>query len=434
MKKQIEEMVDVRGHDQMVKDSDEIVYSEHSGEYILKTEALENVSVDYGIIHEDFLDDFREIKSRDNLRYSVDDIVYSEVMDEHIHDDDAEKSYCGDTATNDYFNACGDYYYIDYGRAQGEYLHYELATHCEDIGEHVHNEDAHYCDYDDEYYYEESEMPRGIFDRGCLNEYHNGPPSDDLSKGAQFRIGFEIEKNEINGVCNEVGDEIGYYNLIARFETDSSCGYDGDTGVEAITHILPLSGVRSKRRKEVFEMMDQAASVINEECSGSCGGHITISAKIKPKEYKTYSSIDLLEKMRGNLGIMYALYRFRLNNSYCATNKGMKKGHHGGSCVVQLKSGGAIEIRLPSRVANTRQLKLRYDLMYILVRRSLDGTAYSKILKEVKPIIVKMYNKDKVKVKYILDLAKHFRKYLISDHISDEINEFINGTKNEEEE
>ena len=50
MEKQIKEMVDVRGHDQMVKDSDEIVYSEHSGEYILKTEALENVSVDYGIV------------------------------------------------------------------------------------------------------------------------------------------------------------------------------------------------------------------------------------------------------------------------------------------------------------------------------------------------------------------------------------------------
>ena len=434
MKNKTEERVDVRGHGSMVNDSD-VVYSEHSGEYILKTEALENVSVDYGIVHEDFLEDFQEIKSRDGLRYSVNDIVYSEVMDEWIHDNDAVDSHCGDTATDDYFNnSSNGYYFIEYGQAQEQYLYCEHTCFCEDIGERVHNDDAHYCDYDDYYYYDVSEMPRGEFDRGCLNEYHNGPPSDDLSKGAQFRIGFEIEKNEINSVTDEVGDEIGYYDLIARFETDSSCGYDGGTGVEAITHILPLSGVRSKRRRRVFNMMDQAADVINEECSGGCGGHITISAKIKPREHRTYSSIDLLEKMRGNLGIMYALYRFRLNNSYCATNKGMKKGHHGGSCVVQLKSGGAIEIRLPSRVSNVKQLKLRYDLMYILVRRSLDGTAYSKILKEVKPIIVKMYNKDRVKIKHIMELAKHFRKYLISDYVSSEINEFINGTKNEEEE
>jgi len=434
MKKQIEEMVDVRGHDQMVKDSDEIVYSEHSGEYILKTEALENVSVDYGIVHRDFYDDFREVASRDGLRYSVNDIVYSDLMGEWVHDNDTVYSYCENIATEKYFDNDGEWYYVEYGRANGRYVHYEEAYYCEDIRERVHEQDALLCEYDDCYYYEECEMPSGRYGRGYLSEYHNGPSSEDLSEGAQFRVGFEIEKNEINGITDEVGEHIGHYGLIARFETDSSCGHEGNTGVEAITHILPLSGVRSKRRRRVFNMMDQAADVINEECSVHCGGHITISARIKPRQCRTYSSIDLLEKMRGNLGILYALYRLRLNNSFCDSNKGIKKEHHGGHCVVSLKGGGAIEIRLPNRVSNVKQLKLRYDLMYILVRRSLDGTAYSKILKEVKPIIVKMYNKDRTKIKYIMDLAKHFRKYLISDYVSGEIDEFINGTRNNEEE
>jgi len=433
MRNKTEERVDVRGHGSMVNDSD-VVYSEYSGEYILKTEALENVSVDYGIVHEDFLDDFREIESKDNLRYNVNDMVYSDLMGEWIHDNDEVRSYCGNIATEKYFDNSSDFYCVLYGRANGRYVYYEDAYYCEDIGERVHEQDAHYCAYDDCHYYDECEMPSGRYGRGALSEYHNGPPSEDLSERAQFRVGFEIEKNEINGITDEVGEHIGDYGLIARFETDSSCGHEGNTGVEAITHILPLSGVRSKRRRKVFDMMDQAADVINDECSVHCGGHITISARIKPRHCLTYSSIDLLEKMRGNLGILYALYRLRLNNSYCDSNKGIKKEHHGGHCVVALKSGGAIEIRLPNRVSNVKQLKLRYDLMYILVRRSLDGTAYSKILKEVKPIIVKMYNKDRAKIKYIMELAKHFRKYLISDYVSDEINEFINGTSNNEEE
>ena len=143
-----------------------------------------------------------------------------------------------------------------------------------------------------------------------------------------------------------------------------------------------------------------------------------------------YKSVDLLELLRGNVSILYALYRFRLKNSYCDKNKEMKPNHHGGSCVAQLKGGGLVEFRLPSRVVSVKQLKLRYDLMYVLVRRSLDGTSYSKIIKEVKPIITKMYDNNKNKVNEIIGLSKHFRNYLISDYVSEEIREFIDGTNN----
>ena len=176
-----------------------------------------------------------------------------------------------------------DWYYVHRGSAQNNYVWCEEVRYCEDIGEYVHEDDVHYCDYNEVYnYHYENCRNVDSDDRSLLHEYHNGPNPDDLSEGAQFRVGFEIEKNEILGISgdDEVGEEIGNFDLIAKFETDSSCG------VEAITHILPLSGVRSHRRRKVFNMIDQAADVINDECSNNCGGHITISVRMKNKRNK----------------------------------------------------------------------------------------------------------------------------------------------------
>ena len=51
MEKQTEEMVEVRGREPLPKTAVEIVYSEYSQEYILKSEALENVAAQYGVVH-----------------------------------------------------------------------------------------------------------------------------------------------------------------------------------------------------------------------------------------------------------------------------------------------------------------------------------------------------------------------------------------------
>ena len=63
--------------------------------------------------------------------------------------------------------------------------------------------------------------------------------------------------------------------------------------------------------------------------------------------------------------------------------------------------------------------------MYILVRRSLDGTNFSMILNEVTPIIRKMYNYDNAKVDNIRELSLMFRDYLIADVVHDRIESFI---------
>jgi len=300
------------------------------------------------------------------------------------------------------------------------------VSYCEDIDDYVHEDDAHWCESRECYYWDEDNVVEE--NGGCdhISEYHKGPDPEDKSMNAQFRIGFEIEKTTINGYGqDDVGEEIGEYDLFAKFETDSSCG------LEAITHILPLSPVRSKKRKIVFDWIDEAECIIDEECDTDCGGHITISAALHPtlaKKKLFMNPVNLLEKMRGNLSIVYALWRYRLNNTHCRHNKKMDLPHppHYSTVVVK-RNISAIEIRLPNRVQNTRQLKLRYDLMYQIVNASVgQGSApFGILIKRVKPILMKMYG-DKAKVKKIIDLACAFRTYLIADEVSDSIEEFIN--------
>jgi len=419
MEKQTEEMVEVRGREPLPKTAVEIVYSDYSQEYILKSEALENVAAQYGVVHNDFEDDFVYVDERD-LKYHRNDTCWAGEFDQYVHENDVVKSWCETIGSSELFSESYDYNYVSHGQASGYYLYREDTIYCEDIGEYVHEDDAHYCERNDEYYYDEDQVcDIDESDRAILHEYHRGPTPLDCSEGAKFRIGFEIEKNKFLDEHYDVGDEIGEYSLIAKFETDSSCGY------EAITHILPLSGVRSHRRRNVFNSIDEAEEIINSQSSKDCGGHITISVK-------DMDSLDLLEKIRGNLSILYALYRFRLNNSYCQHNKKLKKVPYRSRGVVTIKNEECIEIRLPNRVQNTRQLKLRYDLMYIIIRRSLEGLVYSQILKEVKPILIKMYNRDRAKVKDMIRLAKLFRKFIISDKIDQDIEKYINKSNEEE--
>ena len=248
-------------------------------------------------------------------------------------------------------------------------------------------------------------------------EYHKTPNPEDISKNSEFKIGFEIEKTDFDGYCDS-GDDIGYYALFKGYELDGSCG------VEAITHILPLSGVRSKRRADLFKMMDNVKWIINSDYNTDCGGHITIS-------WKGHTYEQLLEKVAYNMCIVYALYRYRLKNTYCQNNKNLKDSRTAKYSVIKYNNSSynqSLELRLPSAVRNVKQLKLRYDLMFQILKHSCKtDDSYSKLWRKVKPIIMKMYNGDKARVKVIQDYAKLFRTYLITDEVDRKIDEFINN-------
>ena len=68
-----------------------------------------------------------------------------------------------------------------------------------------------------------------------------------------------------------------------------------------------------------------------------------------------WDSYDILDKMRGNMAILYSMYRWRLKRVHCRNNKKLLKSDNTKYSPVNVKTFG-VEIRIPSAVKNVRQL------------------------------------------------------------------------------
>lgn len=297
--------------------------------------------------------------------------------------------------------------------------------------------------------------------RGRVASYHRGMPSLDYSKGAfrkdiaclpkavqrrillaegiedaetfgsRYTIGFEVEKNEFHRAA------LIEHILFARLENDGSCGY------EAISHILPLIPAGTWRNK-VFDLMFQASKIIEEQYSRSnekrgehykCGGHTTIAVN-------GMSGDELRKAMRPFVGILWACFRNRLSNEYCAYNlrmadvyetnmhvcgvQGFRSGWHH-KYQAALVKGNCLEFRLVARFESVRQMMRRYQLFYEIVDFAVttpNGT-HSALLKRVRPIIMSMYDNNQEKVDYIMNLATEMRTFILTGRRSDEVKKFI---------
>lgn len=296
----------------------------------------------------------------------------------------------------------------------------------------------------------------GQRDRGVVQNYHNKPNplklnktlySVDVSglKSAQqkqvlkisdgayesnFTIGMEVEKNQLSrGAVKE-------YELFCGFERDGSCGY------EAVTHVLPLlpSG---KWRTKVFDMMFKAERIIDDKYSPSdnrCGGHISVGVDGMRGD-------ELLYRMRGNCGIVLALFRHRLNNTYCGSNRRMVDNddhcyddiesysgsgsysshsiHH--KYQLALAKSNYVEFRLPSRFESVKQMMRRYELFYEIVNFTINNPTanHEVLLKRVEPIVLSMYSGDEVKCKSIIEMSRHFRKFILDGVKHESIADFL---------
>jgi hypothetical protein len=281
--------------------------------------------------------------------------------------------------------------------------------------------------------------------RGSVASYHRKPDPINLSKGAKhsdiaglkkaqrgnfvesfgdfrskFTIGFEVEKNILHrGAVKE-------YELFCGFETDGSCGY------EAVTHILPLVPASTWRTK-VFDMIHKAERIIDDRFSPSnqkrgshykCGGHITLAVD-------GLSGDDLRKLVRINSGIILALFRNRLTNDFCGYNKRMESY---GECnnwhskyQVALVKGECLEFRLPSKFESVKQMIRRYELMHELVDFSVNkpNGSHEAFLKTIRPIVKSMYNGDDAKTDEILELARKFRKFILTGSADVEIRQYL---------
>ena len=225
---------------------------------------------------------------------------------------------------------------------------------------------------------------------------------------ARFGIGFEVEKNRIP---NKFATP-----LIAGYESDSSCGE------EAVTNIIPLVGKGTLRNK-VNNMMFEAREVIEDRYSPSnysCGGHITLSCK-------GLSGEELFNAVKPFMGVVYALFRKRLLNTYCNRNARLESNYDYSRYCTVLQKSNVIEIRLVSKFETTKQLMRRYELMYELLNFAVNNPngKFSSFIKRVKPIISRMYEGNEDKVNEIISLSNSFKKYIDKGTISESIAGYV---------
>lgn len=284
----------------------------------------------------------------------------------------------------------------------------------------------------------------GQSERGVVSNYHRKPDALFLNKSkykadvaglkpkqaknalivsggefvSKFTIGFEIEKNSLSRSA------VREYELFCGFERDGSCGF------EAVTHVLPLlpSG---KWRNKVYDIIHKAERIIDDRYSPSdrrCGGHVTIACD-------GLSGVELNEKVRKYSGVIYALFRKRLSNTYCSSNRRMKEAgcvsYNGGwhyKYQTALVKGNCLEFRVVSKFESVKQVMRRYELFHELVDYSVnnEGGSFNTFLKRVEPIVRSMYNGDAEKTAEILVLAKHFQKFINEGVIHECIREYLN--------
>lgn len=277
-------------------------------------------------------------------------------------------------------------------------------------------------------------------DRAVVQHYHRKPEFREMQKGAKssdiaqlknadkrnlvqvgsdfnsrFTIGMEIEKNQLSrGAVKE-------YELLCGFERDGSCGY------EAVTNILPLLPA-SVWRNKVYDMMHKAQRIIEDTYSPSdkrCGGHISIGVE-------GIDGAELMKLVRKNSGILYAMYRHRLQNPYCRFNIRMEQDRDNWTGLptgnsskyhVCLNKGNVIEFRLPARFQSVKQMMRRYEMMYELVDFSVNNPngSFKTFLKKLEPILMAMYDRDQAKVTEIMTLAESFQKYIKTGKVTEDI-------------
>ena len=226
---------------------------------------------------------------------------------------------------------------------------------------------------------------------------------------SNYTIGFEVEKNELHR------HSVREYELFCGFERDSSCGY------EAVTHILPLLPAGTWRTK-VFDMMHKAERIIDDRWSPSdkrCGGHITVGVD-------GLDGGEIKRAVRPYCGILYAMFRNRLANTYCCGDKCMTDEYGSTKYQTAYVKGYVLEFRIPSRFDSVRQMMRRYELFYELIDYSLNVRGkHESFLKKIKPIVLSMYNGDEAKVDEIMKLAKHFQKYILTGERHEDIRAFV---------
>lgn len=308
----------------------------------------------------------------------------------------------------------GDWYHLDDISYDGHGNPYPSESddyvYCQGEGETYHRDECHWCEAADTYVYGDEEdcecSKQQSEDR--INEYH-GSPKPNFYRGypcSGWGIGFEVEKNDINGASGE-GEYVGSSELFSGWECDASCG------VEGITHVYDPHTCADKFKQHV----EASKRWLDAACDRTCGGHVNISsAEHTPRE--------LLQEMRRYAPLWYAIYRNRLNNTYCVEDK---KVEHGTTKYSPLRTKSfGVELRLPPAVRNGEQLVRRFDLLALCCTAIDEGWSLSRYVRSCKPLLFEQaYNKNRVRYGNVLRLTRKFDRWFKDGHIHADIAQYV---------
>ena len=233
------------------------------------------------------------------------------------------------------------------------YLNEQIANDngvfwCEDCDEWYDENDGHSHDGYDE---DEDENRDSFNPRfGYHSQSH-----EDKSKGAKFKVGFEIEKECSDG-CRHDNHEI--YRA-SKWVKERDGSLDGDIGYELVSSTYNLFNDDFINQAQALEA--QFPKLINGHTSKSCGGHIHFS---KADTMGT----DLLESVCGYLPILYSIYQHRIGKSYCEVKEKeqMKESDNKYQAVRVMRS--RIEFRIFPAVKNLSTLEWRLGLIRIMAK------------------------------------------------------------------
>ena len=251
--------------------------------------------------------------------------------------------YCLERDASDY-----DYYHVLYGRRQG-WHHADDVVWVDNCGEYYHVDsigDYVFQHSDGDYYDYEEEEPDFL-----RHGYHSQSRRDLSSDEAKFRIGFEVEKEDL--------DVLQSYELSEADQTKWCREEDGslndESGFEFVSPIFDL--MTDDFDKSVNS--EVVSAHINADYSTNCGGHVNVSRD-------GVSGRDFYDQIVGFVPLLFGMYRGRLGGSwaYFRTADEMRDGSRYSAVHV---CDNRIEFRIFSAVRDVKNILWRRDLMRIMV-------------------------------------------------------------------
>lgn len=223
--------------------------------------------------------------------------------------------------------------------------------------------EAHDCVYDDT---EQEWVTQIEFDSRYngdgFPDDHNTRSYHDLMRRSRkdenhcgFSIGFEVEKEdrevkvEIN--ADELHDKLGWCK-----EQDGSLNIK--SGFEVVSPVYSLFGKQLELDLKDCDLQRLINADYNDE---SCGGHINISSD-------TFTKEELYEGISAFFPLLYCIYESRINASYCVAKKKHRMGYEKDKYSAVYIRDNRVEIRIFPAVKNIDNLLWRRDLIRIMVK------------------------------------------------------------------